>query len=84
LPPRVLEKKEPKPFAAAPAGAEVEIKGLVSKRGELLDASVVKAPLTEAGERALAVVRNSWKFLPAVQDGEVVAATVKLKVVFTE
>ena len=84
LPPRVLEKKEPKSFAAAPAGTEVQIKGLVSGRGELLDASVLTAPNPEAGERALAVVRNSWKFVPAVQDGEVVSATVTLKVIFAE
>ena len=84
LPPRVLKRVEPKAPDGIPPGSELEVKGLVSKRGELLDARVSRGLSPEADQRALAVIRNSWQFLPAVQDGKVVEATVTLRVKFAE
>lgn len=84
LGPRVISKKDAKPVVGTPPGSEIEVQGLISKSGELLDAKVTRGISTEADQRALATVRNSWKFVPAVRDGEVVEATVRLRVKFSE
>ncbi len=84
IPPRVIVRNDPKLVPGIPPGSEVEVQGLVSKKGEFLDAKVRRGISPEADRRALAVVQNSWKFLPALQDGEVVEATVTLKVKFVE
>ncbi|MBI4454552.1 MAG: energy transducer TonB [Acidobacteria bacterium] len=84
LPPLIVQKSDPKVIGAVLPGSEVEVKGLVSKRGELLDAHISKGLSPEADRRALAVIENSWKFLPAVRDGEVLESTVTLRVRFVE
>ena len=83
LAPRVLVQPPPRATPGLPPDAAVEVKGLISRGGELLDASVSQGISLEADQRALNAVRNSWTFLPAVRDGQVVEATVTLRVKFT-
>ena len=82
LAPRVIFRRDPRAPEGIQPAAEVEVRGLVSKKGDLLDAKVTRGISVEADSRALNTVRNSWKFLPAVRDGDVVDASVTLRVRF--
>lgn len=84
-PPKIIERPA---VAYTPeaqkAGIEgvVHIAGTISRDGNFANPKVVKGLGHGLDERALEVVRNSWKFLPATKDGEVVESTVTIEVAF--
>ncbi|MBI3940234.1 MAG: energy transducer TonB [Acidobacteria bacterium] len=84
LPPRIIKKADPRAVGGEAPGTEIELKGRVSRSGHLLDPVVTQGISPESDRRAVAVVQNSWEFLPAVRDGQVVEASVTLKVRFAE
>ena len=51
---------------------KVTLSGIISKNGEILHLKVVKGLKHGLSERALEGVQNSWIFLPATKNGEVV------------
>jgi len=74
--------KLPAKFADLPSPVVVELKLFVSKSGGLYQFQVAKAPNAEVGELALATVKNSWRFLPAISKGQVSDASLTLRVTF--
>lgn len=84
-PPKIIIKPATQPTEAArKAGVHgvVKVSGLVTRDGEFINTKVSKDLGYGLGERALETVRNSWRFLPATREGEVVDATVTVNVEF--
>lgn len=83
LPPVILRRVEPELTSAAlQAGArgQIVVEGLVARGGGFLNGKVVKGIGHGMDERTLETIKNGWKFLPAVQNGEVVETTVTVRV----
>lgn len=85
-PPRIIKKPNP-PLTeeARKAGirsAQVKLSVSLSKNGEISDVKVIKGAEYGLDERAVATVKNSWKFLPATQHAETVDTNLTLNVVF--
>ncbi len=74
--------KLPAKFADLPDPVIVELKLLVSKSGGLYQFQVAKSPNPAVGELAMETVKNSWRFLPAVSNGQVADASLTLRVTF--
>ncbi|MGW8180982.1 MAG: energy transducer TonB, partial [bacterium] len=62
---------------------KVRISATITRNGGLKDLMVVKGLGHGLDERALEVVKNSWVFLPATKNGEIVQSSVKLDVQFS-
>lgn len=74
-PPKIIERPEiPITEEAKKKGTygKVKLSGIISKNGEILYLKVVKGLKNGLNERALEGVQNSWVFLPATKNGEVV------------
>jgi TonB family protein len=73
-PPRILSRTSPQlTEEARKAGlsqAQIKLSVSLDKNGEIRDVKVVKGLGYGLDERAMASVRNSWKFLPATQYSE--------------
>jgi len=87
-PPRILSRSNPLLTGEArKAGlSQVQVKLNVSldKNGEIQDIKTVKEIGYGLDQRAIASVRNSWKFLPATQYSEPTASTAVIVVQFSE
>jgi hypothetical protein len=60
----------------------VRVKAVVSRQGGLRDVELVEGVSPKLDEIAVETVRNSWVFLPAISNNEIVEAEVTLNVVF--
>lgn len=76
-PPRLPSK-----WAGLPDPVVVRLRASVSAQGALVKLEVDEGVNPELDEQALETVRNSWKFLPAVADGEPAGAELVLRVAF--
>lgn len=84
-PPRVLERPE---IAATPESirnriyGKVRLSGFINKSGGIQDLKVVKGLDRNLDKRVLEGVKNSWVFLPATKNGEVLDAQIFFEVEF--
>ncbi len=61
---------------------KVRLSGIVNKSGGIIDLKVVKGLGRGLDERALEAVKNSWVFLPATRNGEVLDTAIAFDVDF--
>ena len=84
-PPKIIERPEiaPTPEAVkARTYGKVRLSGIINKSGGIQDLKVIKGLGRGLDQRALDGVKNSWVFLPATKNGEVVETAVPLEVEF--
>jgi len=83
--PKILEKPTPPPTAEAvrtKTFGRVELSAVITKDGGLMDLRVEKRLGRGLDERALEAVKNSWVFLPATKNGEVLEGRLEFAVDF--
>jgi TonB family protein len=84
-PPKIIERPE---ISSTPEARKtrtygrVKISGIVNKSGGIQDLKIVKGLGRGLDQRALDGVKNSWVFLPATKNGEVLDSTVVVDVDF--
>jgi TonB family protein len=61
---------------------KIKMSAIITKNGSIQDLKVVKGLGYGLDARALEAVRNSWEFLPAVKNGEVVETSIVFEVEF--
>ena len=85
VPPKIIERPEIESTNEARKSrtyGKVKLSGLINKNGGLQDLKVVKSLDRGLDKRALEGVKNSWVFLPATKNGEVLDATIFFEVEF--
>lgn len=78
-PPKIIDRPAVIPTEEARRTStygRVKLSGLINKNGGIQDLKVVKGLGRGLDERALEAVKNSWVFLPATRNGEVVETSV--------
>jgi TonB family protein len=65
-----------------PQPVEVRVSATVSKAGGVFDVEVTQGIDPDLDEAAVNMVRNRWRFLPAISNSEIANATLTLKVRF--
>jgi hypothetical protein len=84
-PPKIIEKPEISPTGEAirhNTYGSVKLSGIINKSGGIQNLKVVKDLSYGLGQRALDGVINSWIFLPATRNGEVVDTAITIDVEF--
>lgn len=84
-PPKIIEKPEISPTREAlehETYGIVRLSGIINKSGGIQNLRVAKDLGRGLGQRALDGVMNSWTFLPATKNGEVMDATITINVEF--
>jgi hypothetical protein len=84
-PPKIIERPEISPTNDAVRShtyGKVKLSALINKNGGIQDLKVVKGLGKGLDQRALEGVRNSWVFLPATKNGEVMDAAISFDVEF--
>lgn len=84
-PPKIIERPEIPPTKEAVENdvyGTVKLSGIINKSGGIQDLRVVKNLGKGLGQRALDGVLNSWVFLPATKNGEVVDTAITISVDF--
>jgi TonB family protein len=85
-PPKIIERPEISATSEAKkarAFGKVKISGIINKSGEIQDMKVVKGLGRGLDQRAIEGVQNSWVFLPATKNGEVVETSISFDVEFS-
>jgi TonB family protein len=84
-PPKIIEHPEipstPEARKTRTYG-KVKLSGIINKSGGVQDLKVVKGLGRGLDQRALEGVKNSWMFLPATKNGEVLETAIALEVEF--
>jgi TonB family protein len=86
-PPKVIERPDIEPTMEAKKShtyGKVKLSGLINKSGGLQELKVVKGLGHGLDQRALEGIRNSWLFLPATKNGEVLETTIAIEVDFPD
>jgi hypothetical protein len=86
-PPKIIERPEIPPTTEArktKTWGTVKLSGVINRNGGIQGLEVVKGLGRGLDERALEGVRNSWVFLPATKNGEVVETMIGIEVEFRE
>jgi len=84
-PPKIIERPE---IASTPEArksrtyGKVKLSGTISKNGGLQDLKIVKGLGRGLDQRAVDGVKNSWVFLPATRNGEVLETQIGIDVEF--
>jgi len=78
--PPILAPDDPK---SAGVDGKIRLSALINRSGGIQDLKVVKGLDKKLDERALKAVQNSWVFLPATKNGEVLETTIFFEVEFT-
>jgi TonB family protein len=84
-PPKVIEQPEVTPTEEAVKKrtyGRVRLSATINKNGGIQDLKVEKGLGRGLDERALDAVKNSWTFLPATRNGEVLESTIRIDVNF--
>jgi TonB family protein len=84
-PPKIIEQPEIDPTSDARRSrtyGRVKLSGLINKNGGIQELRVVKGLGHGLDQRALEGVKNSWLFLPATKNGEVVDTVITFEVDF--
>jgi TonB family protein len=82
---KVIEHPEISPTDEAlktKTSGKVRIRGIIDKNGVLQDVKVEKGLGHGLDERAIEGVKNSWVFLPATKNGEVIETSVTFEIPF--
>jgi TonB family protein len=85
-PPKIIQSTPVAPTEEAlrtKTFGKVQLSATINKNGGVQDLMVVRGLGRGLDARALGAVRNSWLFLPATRNGEVVQTTIKFEVPFT-
>jgi TonB family protein len=85
-PPKIIERPEisaTNEAKKARAFGKVKLSGIINKSGEIQDLKVVKGLGRGLDQRAIEGVQNSWVFLPATRNGEVVETSIAFDVEFS-
>jgi TonB family protein len=84
-PPKIIERPEitatPEARKARTYG-KVKLSGVINKSGGIQDLKIVKGLGRGLDQRAIDGVKNSWMFLPATKNGEVLETAIALEVEF--
>jgi TonB family protein len=62
---------------------KIRLSAFINKNGGIQDLKIVKGMDKDLDERALRAVQNSWAFLPATKNGEVLETTIFFEVEFS-
>jgi hypothetical protein len=84
-PPKIIEKAEISPTPEARKShtyGKVRLSGIINKSGGIQDLKVIKGLGRGLDQRALDGVKNSWVFLPATKNGEVLETIIPIEVEF--
>ena len=84
-PPKIIERPRISPTAEAVKSrtyGKVKLSGIINKSGGLQELKVVKGLSHGLDQRAMDGVMNSWVFLPATKNGEVVDTSITFDVDF--
>jgi TonB family protein len=84
-PPKIIEKPEISPTPEARKShtyGKVRLSAIINKSGGVQDLKVIKGLGRGLDQRALDGVKNSWVFLPATKNGEVLETMIPLEVEF--
>jgi hypothetical protein len=84
-PPKIIERPEISPTPDARKShtyGKVRLSGIINKSGGIQDLKVIKGLGRGLDQRALDGVKNSWIFLPATKNGEVLETIIPLEVEF--
>jgi TonB family protein len=84
-PPKVIEQPEVAPTEEAVKKrtyGRVRLSATINKNGGIEDLKVEKGLGRGLDERALDAVKNSWTFLPATRNGEVLESAIRIEVNF--
>lgn len=84
-PPKIIERPEVSPTDEARRKGtygRVRLAAVINKNGGIQDLKVEKGLGRGLDERAVEAVKNSWVFLPATRNGEVVETTIYFEVEF--
>lgn len=84
-PPKIIERPEiaaPEDARKSRSYGKVKLSGLVNKNGGIQDLKVVRSLGRAVDQRAMEGVKNSWVFLPATKNGEVVDTVISFEVEF--
>jgi len=85
-PPKIIARPEIAPTPEAVKSrtyGKVRLSGMINRSGGIQDLKVIKGLGRGLDQRALDGVKNSWIFLPATKNGEVVDTVVPLEVEFS-
>jgi TonB family protein len=84
-PPKIIERPEisatPEARKARTSG-KIRLSGIINKSGGIQDLKVIKGLGKGLDQRALDGIKNSWVFLPATKNGEVLETVIPLEVEF--
>jgi TonB family protein len=86
-PPKILERQEISATSdarKARAYGKVKIAAIINRNGGIQDLRIAKGLERSLDKRALEGVKNSWLFLPATKNGEVIDAAVAFEVEFAD
>jgi TonB family protein len=86
-PPKILKRPEIAPTVEAVKThnyGTVKLAGIINKNGGIQDLKVVRGLGRELDERAMEGVKNSWIFLPATKNGEVVETQIPIEIDFRD
>jgi len=84
-PPKIIQSPPVTPTEEAlktKTYGKIQLSATINKNGGILDLMVVRGLGRGLDDRALEAVRNSWTFLPATRNGEVVQTSIKFDVTF--
>lgn len=84
-PPKIIERPEITPSEEgrrSRAYGKVKLAGLIDKNGAIQSLKVIKGLGRGLDERAIEAVKNSWVFLPATKNGEVLDTSITFDVDF--
>jgi hypothetical protein len=84
-PPKIIERPEIMPTSEAVKShtyGKVKLSAIINKNGGIQDPRVVRGLGKGLDQRALEGVKNSWIFLPATKNGEVMDAAISVEVDF--
>jgi hypothetical protein len=85
--PKIIERPEISPTAEARKAntfGKVKLSALINKNGGIQDIKVTKGLGRGLDQRAMEGVKNSWLFLPATKNGEVVETIISIDVDFPD
>jgi TonB family protein len=84
-PPKILDRPEISPTDEARKlhiYGKVKVSGIINKSGGIQDLKVVKGLGHGLDQKVIEVVKNSWLFLPATKNGEVLDSAISIDVEF--
>jgi TonB family protein len=86
-PARIVERPDIEPTIEAKkarAYGKVKLSAFINKSGGIQDLKVIKGLSHGLDQRAMEGVRNSWLFLPATRNGEIIETSITIEIDFSD